>query len=349
MAACSTAGCLAATGTGCLAATGAWETTEIDGRKYVAAADLAEAYGMTPMPDREEPREIGFQGEEHSLIVKIDSRQAILDGARHWLSFDAKRGDDGEVRVSLTDVQSTVVPAFEPGSVKEIRSVKTVVFDPGHGGHDRGARSAFGTEKDYALDIVGRARRILEGRDIKVVQTRLSDFFVGLSQRPSMTKNYEDPVFVSIHLNAASWNPLAGGLEIYALPPSGAPSTGKPGDSRRDSRAQPGDPHTPASFLMANTIYHTLLGKMDGFDRGVKRARFSVLRHAKVPSVLIEGGFLTNPEEAKRINSPAWRDQFAEAIADGIEAYMKLANEGAAPPSAGDLGREPTDEFVPEY
>ena len=87
---------------------------------------------------------------------------------------------------------------------------------------------------------------------------------------------------------------------------------------------------------------------MDGFDRGQKRARFTVLRKADVPAILVEGGFLTNQEDAEKAHSPAWREEFAKAIADGIEAYIDFANEKKTPPASEKLGRPPTDEFVPE-
>jgi hypothetical protein len=97
------------------------------------------------------------------------------------------------------DINATLVPAMSPLTVKPIGEVKTVVFDPGHGGHDHGGRSAYGYEKDYNLDIVKRARRILEAKKVKVVQTRLSDAFVDLSERPEMIEDYDKPIFVSVH------------------------------------------------------------------------------------------------------------------------------------------------------
>ena len=128
---------------------------------------------------------------------------------------------------------------------------------------------------------------------------------------------------------------------------AGLPTTGKAPDPILDRRKDKGNAIEPASFVFANTMQHTLLGKMErSFDRGVKRTRYLVLRYSEVPSILIEGGFVTNPEEAKEIHSPQWREEFAAAIADGILAYMALANEQRLPQRAWDHGRPPTDEFV---
>jgi N-acetylmuramoyl-L-alanine amidase len=163
-----------------------------------------------------------------------------------------------------------------------------------------------------------------------------------------MTKKYPNPIFVSIHFNSADWNLAANGLEIFAISPLGAPPTGQGQPQARDRMREPGHALEPVNFLLANTIYHSLLGKMPSFDRGVKRARFVVLKEASVPAVLIEGGFLTNSSEAAKIASPAWRDAYADAIVAGILEYKKLAEQGAAPRRITDYGRAPTTQLVPE-
>lgn len=330
-------------------ATGApkvWKTTEINERPYVAVSEVARAYTLLPEPRKDE-KEKGFKGTNHTLVFKIESRQSLIDGVRHWLSFPVLTKNEGsEAYLSLVDLQSTVIPVLEPGSVK-IGPVKTVVFDPGHGGDDPGGIGILGVERDYTLDLVKRTRKLLEAKGIKVVQNRLTDFFIPLHKRPSMTKNYQSPIFVSIHFNAA-YNNKANGLEIFSLPPLGAPPHGAEPDKKPDEEEHPNTPHEAASFVLANTIHQTILGKMTTFDRGVKRARYSVLRHAEVPAVLVEGGFLTEKEEAKRIHDPAWRQKLASALADGIEVYIKLANEKKLPSRAIDLARKPTEELVPE-
>ncbi len=325
-----------------------WKTTVIEKRPYVAMSDVAKAYALKPMSPRKDPKEIGFVGEKHAIIVKVGSRQSLIDGVRHWLSFPVLVKEEGkQAYLSLVDLQTTVIPTLEPLAVSGIGKVKTIVFDPGHGGDDPGGIGLLGNERDYTLDLVKRTRKLLEAKGHKVVQNRLTDFRIPLQKRPTMTKNYEAPIFISIHFNAAH-NPKANGFETFVLPPLGAPPQGAEPDEKADAEKHPNTPHEAASFVLANTIHQTLLGRKGEFDRGVKRARFSVLRHAEVPAVLVEGGFLTNKEEAKRIHDPAWRQRFAVALADGIAAYVKLANERTAPSRAIDLKRAPLDEFVPE-
>lgn len=324
---------------------GEWRTTQINDMSFVAIEEFAGAFAMKSTGPRKNAREIGFAGDPHELVVKVGTREAIVDGVRHWLSFPVER-KGRRAFVSLMDVNATLVPAMIPLSVKQIGKVDTVIFDPGHGGHDRGGKSAHGYEKDYTLDMVKRSRRILEAKGVKVVQSRLSDSFVSLSERPKMIAKYDNPIFVSVHFNSAGWRPSASGIEVYALPPLGFPISGKAPDPILDRQKSAGNAFEPASFVFANTMHHTLLGKTGGFDRGVKRARYAVLRHANTPSILIECAFLTNASEAKKVKSPQWRQMFAQSIADGILGYMALANEKLPPAKVRDFGRNPTDEFV---
>lgn len=326
----------------------ALEKTQFQGQTYVKVSDFAQSLQMRPAKPRRDRKEVGFAGEGRSLVVKVGSRQALINGVRYWLSFPAiKKGFGSTVFISLIDVRSTVNPVLNPASVKNLGKVRTVVFDPGHGGPDPGAIGPYGREKDYCLDLVKRTRKVLEGRGVKVVQNRLSDFFIPLSDRPSMTKDYESPIFVSIHLNAAS-NRSASGIEVFSIPPLGAPSHGEKPREKVDATKFPNTPYEASSFVLANTVHRGLISRMDGFDRGVKRARFSVLRNASVPAIVVEGGFLSNREEAKRIHSAEWRQRFAHALADGIVMYMNRVNEKKHSVSPPTLNRKPTDEFVEE-
>lgn len=326
----------------------ALEKTQFQGQTYVKVSDFVQSLQMRPAKPRRDRKEVGYAGEGRSLVVKVGSRQALINGVRYWLSFPViKKGFGNTVFVSLIDVRSTINPVLNPALVKNLGKVKTVVFDPGHGGADPGAIGPYGREKDYCLDLVKRTRKVLEGRGVKVVQNRLGDFFIPLSDRPSMTKNYEDPIFVSIHFNAAS-NRSASGIEVFAIPPLGAPSHGEKPREKVDVTKFPNTPHETSSFVLAHTVHNGLISRVDGFDRGVKRARFSVLRNASVPAIVVEGGFLSNREEAKRIHSAEWRQRFAHALADGIIMYMNRVNEKKHSVSPPSFNRQPTDEFVEE-
>lgn len=303
-----------------------WEVVQIDGRDYVPLAGVAAFYGLNP-PSAAGPKKFAAGG---SLQVEVDSREAMIDGVRQWLAF-AARLRDGGAWVSRVDVAHTLEPALRPDKVKGLRPVKTVVLDAGHGGHDNGASSRFGYEKEFTLDVVRRLRKRLESAGLRVVQTRNSDTFVELENRPRVANKTPGSIFVSIHFNSADWKPAANGIETYAIPPLGAPPSGQDTIMARDRLPELGHALEPVNFTLATIMHHALIGKMKAEDRGVKRARYVVLKDASTPAILIEGGFLTNPGDAARIANPEWREAYAAAIAAGIVEYKKLAEQGAKP------------------
>jgi N-acetylmuramoyl-L-alanine amidase len=321
-----------------------WEMICVEDPDYVTLASVVASYGLSTSA-YSGTGELSATGGSSSLTVRADSRQALINGVRHWLSYPVRQAEGG-LAISRVDVTRTLAPALRPEAVSGLDPVTTVVLDAGHGGHDRGALSPFGDEKDFALDMVGRVRRKLRTTGLKVVQSRDSDVFIPLEARPALARKYLNAIFVSIHFNAARRRSAAG-LEIFAIPPQGAPPTGRQPEAR-DCQRENGHALEPVNLVLATTLYQTVLGRLSSFDRGVKRARFAVLREATVPAVLIEGGFLTEATEAELIASASWRQQYANGIAAGIREYKRLAEQRVLPRRATDYGRTPTTEFLPE-
>ena len=175
----------------------------------------------------------------------------------------------------------------------------TVVLDPGHGGYDPGGVPGQRySEKAAALDIAMKVRAGLIARGHRVVMTRTSDVFVGLSDRVAISKRTSgSPVFVSIHLNSAP-NKDATGVETYY--------------------------YSSKSARLARAIHQQVLGAAGSPDRGVRRARFYVLRYNTKPSVLLELGFLTNASEGARIaRSSKHRQKLADAVVSGICSVVR--------------------------
>ncbi len=102
----------------------------------------------------------------------------------------------------------------------------------------------------------------------------------------------------------------------------------------------PGNDFDNASLALATCVHHSLLGHIPENDRGVKRARFVVLKNTHAPAVLVEGGFLTNPAEGARINDEAWRQSLAESIAQGVQSYAALASKKQPPKLLADYRSE---------
>ncbi len=306
----------------------AWQPVAIGGRDYLTLASVAEFYGLGAPTAA--GKKFTAAGGGRSLQIEVGSREAVIDGVRHWLAFDAQPGPGGAC-VSKLDLSRTIDPALRPEKVQGVKPFRTVVLDAGHGGHDNGAQSPFGYEKEFTLDTVRRLRKRLEAAGLRVVQTRNRDVFIELEARPRLANKTPNSIFVSIHYNSADWKPAACGLETYAISPLGAPPSGQDAVMARDRQPERGHALEPVDFTLANTVQHALMGRLRSEDRGVKRARFVVLREAATPAILIEGGFLTNPGDAAKIASPAWRESYAAAIAAGILEYKKLAEQGVKP------------------
>ena len=176
---------------------------------------------------------------------------------------------------------------FAPGQTRPV-----VVIDAGHGGHDRGGVPGQRiSEKDKVLDVALRLRRILQADGYKVVMTREDDVFVPLGTRVTIANSYRNATFVSIHFNCST-RVGANGIETYYY--------------SRDSAG------------LAASIHRNVVASAPTENRGIRRRGFFVLRRAAVPAVLVECGFLTNPEEGRLAQTDSYRQKLAEQIARGI-------------------------------
>jgi N-acetylmuramoyl-L-alanine amidase len=277
------------------------------------------------------------------------SREVMINGARSWLCFPVIE-QDGKYLVSRTDVAKTIEPLVRPHRVPNVGKVQTVVVDPGHGGYDRGQVSRFGYEKDFALDVARKLRPLLLSKGLRVIMTREGDYFVPLEVRAQIANAARDSIFVSIHFNATNDDPNATGFEIFSFTPRGAPSTSDSAVAPSALSTQPGTAVDAQSMALSACIYYSLLGHIPEYDRGIKRARFAVLRLTKVPAVLIEGGFLTEQGECKLIAQKEWRARLAHAIGVGIESYRVLGVKKQPPLLVADYRKQiksaPNEFFV---
>jgi N-acetylmuramoyl-L-alanine amidase len=179
-------------------------------------------------------------------------------------------------------------------------------------------------EKNYTIDTAYRLEAILRAAGLKTVLTRRTDVFVDLYERAHIASLYPDYAFVSIHYNSAT--PEARGLETYCLSPRGAASTSSNYLTRSDIQKLPGNDYDAANIVLAAMVHAEIIRLNPGdptADRGVKRARFVVIKQNVLPAILVEGGFVSNRMEAARVNRPDYRQSLAEAIARGV---IRFAN-----------------------
>jgi len=315
-----------------------WQVIKINGHDYLSVDNISKFYGL---PAEVVPSGAKIQTEtaDHPLEFVSGSREARINGARSWLCFPVIELN-GKSLVSRTDVAKTIEPLVRPHRVPDVGKVQTVVLDPGHGGHDKGQVSRYGAEKDFALDVARKLRPILQAKGLRVIMTREGDYFVPLEVRAKIANAARNSIFVSIHFNATNDDPNATGFEIFSFTPRGAPSTSDGTAAASSVNVQPGSSVDAQSLALSACIYHSVLGHLREYDRGIKRARFAVLRLTKVPAVLIEGGFLTDGGESKLISNKDWRAKLAGAIGIGIESYRALPVKKQPPTLVADYRRE---------
>ena len=196
---------------------------------------------------------------------------------------------------------------------------KVVYLDAGHGGYDPGA-SYFGiSEKSLTLAIQSRVKTKLESEGFQVVTTRTSDTYVDLTDRSRAANASESDIFVSIHINA-SGSSAAQGIETYYYQPYAEYP------SRINAAYHANPTRLSMSDTLANAIQSSLINATGAQNQGVKRQTFAVLRETTAPAVLLELGFLSNPQEAARLNTSAYQETLANAIVAGIKRYYSIYN-----------------------
>jgi N-acetylmuramoyl-L-alanine amidase len=250
-------------------------------------------------------------------------------------------------------VATSPPPAEPPRQSNRATSTQTdriiiVALDPGHGGEDPGAVGPAGTrEKDVVLRVAHLLRDRINattvgGNPMRAYLTRDGDYFVPLATRVQKARRVQADLFVSIHADAFTV-PTARGASVFALSPRGASSTAARWLANKENQAdlvgglnvQSKDRHVQSALLDMSTTAQindslklgaVLLGEIGGMAKlhkpRVEQAGFAVLKAPDIPSVLVETAFISNPEEEKRLRSPAYQVQLADALMRGITRYF---------------------------
>ncbi|MBQ7208229.1 MAG: N-acetylmuramoyl-L-alanine amidase [Lentisphaeria bacterium] len=283
----------------------------INGRACRNLSLIASGYRMR---FRKDGVSVSFSGGGRFLTAELMRRRITWNGMPVMLGYPVIT-HRGSIYVSDSDWRSTLSLLFFPRSLRAHR-IAVITLDAGHGGSDQGAAGRISREKDITLKLTKRVAAILQACRYRVHLTRTGDAAVPLKTRAVLQRNRRSDLFISIHVNAARDRSVSG-VETYCLTPADAPSSnGKPELGRNL-----GNIFDANNFSLACRIQSALRRRTGAVDRGVKRARFAVLRDISAPGVLIETGFISNPEEEKRLNDPAHLEKIARGIAEGIVAY----------------------------
>jgi N-acetylmuramoyl-L-alanine amidase len=278
---------------------------------------------MAPLPTFE------LKSTGGSLILRGGSRIAYWEGMDIRLGY-APHLSDGQLFVHSLDVTKTISPLLCNAPLSCLRSNSVLVIDPGHGGENAGTKSVLGSryEKEFTLDWARRLQSLLLAKGWQVYLTHSGDTDLALSNRVAFAEAHKAALFISLHFNSAAPDEGEAGLETYILTPAGMPSTVTRGFSDNLGQSFPNNNFDAQNLQFAARIHREILAVNGHRDRGVRRARFlGVLRNQQRPALLIEGGYLSNPAEARLIATPAFRQNLADAVARSLEGDSLAANQ----------------------
>jgi N-acetylmuramoyl-L-alanine amidase len=255
-----------------------------------------------------------------TFVLRIGMRTAYWDGLEFQLGF-APQMAAGQPFVHALDLEKTLQPLVGGAPMSFLKTNPTIVIDPGHGGDDSGTKSVLGNhyEREYTLDWARRLGALLAANGWQVFLTRSNDVHLSLSNRVAFAEEHKAGLFLSLHFNSAGSSSRQAGLETYCLTPTGMFSTVTRGYDDDPALVFPNNAFDAENMQLAAWLHRALLQVNGRNDRGVRRARYlSVLRAQNRPAILVEGGYLSNPLEARRIADPAYRQRMAEAVAKAL-------------------------------
>ena len=286
--------------------------TWIKSQRYVLLRDIAKFYNMTLIPTK---AGAVLRGNK-KVDLYYNKRIAAVDGVTiYFTATPVLRGVNAYLHEK--DLLLVLDPVLRGGGLMKY-PIRTIMIDPGHGGADKGAAGAGKLlEKNLNLSMAMKLRAALRKLGFQVIMTRAADSTLSLQARSDLCGKYRPDLFISVHCNAASQKTISG-IETFAMTPVGCPSSNdsKPGNTRGS-----GNTFDKNNYRLAYEIQKALLKNTKAGDRGVKHARFYVLRNASCPAVLIETGFISNLREGALLNRADYQTKIVNSIVQGILNY----------------------------
>lgn len=288
----------------------------VHGMRYVYLKDVAKYYGMNFQVG---DKVCDMRNSSANAAFVYNKREGKINGITVNYMFPPYVAGV-EPMVSEFDFNLLLDPVIRSAAPRY--KVGIIVIDPGHGGRDNGAEGRIYREKDLNLQIARRLKDVLRAKGYIAMLTRDKDFFIELGDRSGKASAVKADLFVSIHCNSLGRGVSAiNGIETYCLTPEGAPSTA---DAKaKNGNRERGNANNKNNYLLAYDIQRSILRNTGATDRGVKHARFAVLKEAPCPAVLVETGFMSNLYEERKLGTGAYQDRLAFGIADGIIAYHR--------------------------
>ncbi|MDR1458391.1 MAG: N-acetylmuramoyl-L-alanine amidase [Puniceicoccales bacterium] len=230
--------------------------------------------------------------------------------------------------LAMNDYESYVQPMFSPKVIaNSTPGLKTIVIDPGHGGKDSGTVNRLHRleEKNLTLAVAKIVQAELKLLGFNAILTRNSDVHRELADRVADANSVKADFFVSIHFNSAD-SKSARGVEIFTLTPAGQPSSYSSNRTASDSVSFAGNEFDHWNTIAGYSMLYSMKQRLKFSDRGVKHARFEVLKRLSCPGILIETEFLSNNVVAKLFTTQDYIENTALAIVNGVYRYYLNIN-----------------------
>jgi N-acetylmuramoyl-L-alanine amidase len=286
---------------------------KIYGKNYVRLGDVANYYGMKLTFTSK----TAYLTSQYSRILFTFAKRAgIINGVKvNYLS--APVIDKGIPYIGQKDFLILIDPILRYKALRS-QSIRTIVIDPGHGGKDNGAAGTKFKEKDIVLSFALKLRWLLRKNGYNAIVTRSTDHFIPLDKRPELSTKYKADLFISIHCNSASEK--VHGIETYFLTPEGEASTR---DIKPSYTKFSGNFWNRNNSRFAYEVHKSLIHKLKAEDRGIRHARFAVLKTLHCPGILIETGYLSNSSDQNLLGNDSYQNRLVNAIYEGIVRYQK--------------------------
>ncbi|MDR0647108.1 MAG: N-acetylmuramoyl-L-alanine amidase [Puniceicoccales bacterium] len=261
----------------------------------------------------------------HHIAFIVESKAMIFDGTKLFLTRPVvKNPRQNRFFVAAVDVEKILKPLLEPEKIKKyLLNGGCIVIDAGHGGIAEGAKNSKLNlvEKRLTLNTARALQSALGKAGYKVFLTRDSDVDLSLEQRGQLANKLKAQLFVSLHYNAAE-STRARGIETFTYTFASHPSTDRTKALGSDDSTEINNRFDVQNTYLAYCIQKSVTLRLGSIDRGVRRARFGVLKHVQCPAVLIECGFLSNDDEARRIATNAYQEKLVNSVVEGIQRYV---------------------------
>lgn len=287
--------------------------------------DLKQFLQRNQMRVLQEGPQVRAYNNQHQITFKVKSPEIFFNGTKIYLSQPIQ-SQENRIYINKCDSESILYPLLHPQTVHSAKN-KIIVIDPGHGGKAEGARNnALNIiEKNYTLKTACELQKALQSLGYKVHLTRNDDRNLSLKDRSNYANRLRAKLFISIHYNA-SQSESSNGIETYAYTFPFQHSTGRNQASYQDGKSQPNNRFDQQNTLLAYYIHRNLINTLHRADRGLRHARFGVLKDLNCPGVLIECGFISNQSEALHIKTEPYQKQLIRSIVKGIQQFETETN-----------------------